>query len=134
MVGVLAVVDFRDSESWNLARLAVCTIIERTESWSRRKEFGMLANRIDHLSVAILDTIAREYDGSGNSNCSLKASNAIDRLKDELGSVQQEGILSSEHADLLKENLEAVKRHSQTHYRTIPHNFYRSGACNDQDQ
>jgi hypothetical protein len=110
MVGVLAVTDFRDSESWNRARLAVCTILDFTESWSRQNEFRKLAKRIEHLSVAVLDTIARGYDGSGNSNFSAQASNTIDQLEDELGSVQHEGILSSADAALLKDNLEAVKR------------------------
>lgn len=110
MPGVLAVADFRNSKSWNQARLAVCAILEFTESLSQRFEYRTLARNIEHLSVAVLDNLARGYDGTGNSNFLSRAANTIDRLEEELRRVQRQGALNTADSTLLKENLDAVKQ------------------------
>jgi len=109
MVGILAVADFRNSESWNQARLAVCAILELTDLLSRRFEYHKLAKNIEHLSIAVLDNIAKGRDGSGDSNFLTRAANTIDLLEQELLSVQQTGVLTDEDSAFLRENLDAVK-------------------------
>lgn len=109
MVAVLAVADFRNSESWNQARLAVCTILEFSESWSSQFEYRTLAKKIQRLSIAVLDNIAKGCEGTGNEAFLSKAAQTIDRLEQELYTIEQEGMLQNDDSSLLKRNLDAVK-------------------------
>jgi hypothetical protein len=109
MVAVLALTDYRESESWKQARLAVCRILQFTESWSRRLEYRALAKNIEHLSVAVLDNLAKGYDGTGDSNFLSRAANTIEKLEQELRRVQQKGALNGVASALVNENLDAVK-------------------------
>lgn len=110
MVTVLAVADYRDSESWKQARLAVCAILEFAGVWSQRFEYKMLARSIERLSIAVLDNIAQGCGRTEDRNFLTRAANNIERLKHELRQVQQEGALSDDDSALLNENLDAVKQ------------------------
>ena len=109
MVAVLTVADYRDSESWNQARLAVYAILAFTESFSRRNEHRKRATNIEHLSIAVLAIIAKGFEGTGDKNFLTKAANTIERLEQELRRAKQRGALNDVDTTLLKENLEAVK-------------------------
>jgi hypothetical protein len=110
MVAVLTISDYRNSENWNRARLAVCTILEFTESWSKRYEYRTLAKKIEHLSIGVLDNIAKGSDRSGDSNFLIQAANIIDALEKELSKVRHKRMLDDSDSALLKENLDVVKK------------------------
>jgi len=109
MVGIHSMTDFRNSESWNQARFAICAVLEFAEAWSRRIEYRSLAKNIEHLSVAVLDNIAKGYEGTGNKTFLKKAEQSIRRLENELHRVHRKGALKQSDATLLKLNLDSVK-------------------------
>jgi four helix bundle protein len=109
MIGAFAVVDFRNSESWNRARLTVCAILEFTEFWSRRNEYRILAKNIEHLSIAVLDNIAKGYEAPGDRSFLARAANTIDELERELERVRRKRFLHEVDFSLLRENLETVR-------------------------
>jgi len=110
MVGILAMADFRNSEIWNQARFAVCGILYFTESWSQRHEYRSLAKNIEHLSVSVLDNIAKGCEATSDRNFLNRAANTIDELEKELGRVHRTGALDNLDFAQLKKNLESVKR------------------------
>lgn len=101
--------DFRNSESWNHARLAVCAVLQFTESLSGRSAYTLLARKIDQLSISMLDSMARGYEGSGDRNLLMKAANTIDQLEQELAKTRGDGLLNDADSALLKESLDAVR-------------------------
>ena len=109
MAATLAVIDFHDSEAWYHARMAVCAILELTVSLSRRREYKRLAKKIERLSIAVLDCIAKGYDGSGDTGFLTRATETIDLLETELKRIHRKRALPTEDASMLRKSLEAVK-------------------------
>lgn len=109
MVAALAMTDFRNSDSWNQARFAVCTILDLTESWSRIFEYRSLAKNIERLSIAVLDNIAKGYEEPGDGRFLARAAHTIDRLEQELNRVQRKGALRVTDYIQLKGDLDSVK-------------------------
>jgi hypothetical protein len=120
MVTILAVADFRNSDSWNQARFVVCTILAFTESWSRRIEYRSLAKSIEHLSIAVLDNIVKGYEGIGNRTFLARAGQTIDQLEQELSRVQRMGALKTADSIQLKTNLDSVKASLQLSNLNFP--------------
>ncbi len=109
MVGVLTVWDFRESESWNIARSVVCAIFELTDSWSRTLASRRIARNVERLSVALLNDIAKGCEGVGDTSFLARATETVDRLETELGKFRLKGILRYRQFSLLRKNLHDVK-------------------------
>ena len=109
MVGVLTVWDFRESDSWSIARSVACAIFELNDSWSKTIKSRTLGRQVERLSVALLDEIAKGYEGSGDPAFLAQAGETVDRLETELKKFRQRGILSFHQFHLLRKNLQDVK-------------------------
>ncbi len=117
MVGVLSVRDFRESESWNIARFVVCAILDLTDSWSKTIELERLAGNIERLSIMLLDSIAKGYEGDGDPGFLARATETADQLETELENVRQRGMLDHEDFLSLQQDLDDVKvslKHAQS--------------------
>jgi len=67
MIGVLAVADYREFESWRRARFAVCAALDFAKSIPRLHGRKNLVDEINRLSVSILDTLSRGLERGGDS-------------------------------------------------------------------
>lgn len=110
MVGILTVTDFRDSENWKQARLIVCTILEYTESLSKRMEFRSVTKDIERLSITVLDKIAEGYERNTNQSFLSRAQQAIDELEQQLAILSHQGGIEESDSLGLKEKLDGVKK------------------------
>ncbi|MDP2884756.1 MAG: four helix bundle protein [Ignavibacteria bacterium] len=110
MIGAIVVADYRDYESWRRARFAVCSVLDFTQSLSRLAEHRCLAEDIDHLSVSILDNLARGFEGSGDGAFLKKALESIDRLDRALRRASEEHVLTDVASHRLQRELRGVRR------------------------
>ncbi len=119
MDAVLRVSDFRESESWSIARSVVCAILDLTESWSKTVRSTRFGKKVKRLSIALLNEITRGYEGSGNPRLLAKAEETAEQIETELDKFRQEGILDSREFLMIRSDLIGVKRalnQAQTHF------------------
>lgn len=108
MLGVLAVTDFRNTETWMEARFLVCALLEFAELWSHQLKYRRQAKEVGRLSVGLLDEIAQGYDPKGRRLHLSRARQSIDILERTLQQMQQQGALETSEALRLKTSLETV--------------------------
>ncbi|MGA3245608.1 MAG: four helix bundle protein [Bacteroidota bacterium] len=109
MIGEIVVVDYRDYESWKRARFAVCSVLDMTKPLSQLAEHRGLALEIDHLSVSILDNLAKGYEGSGDSTFLKKALESVDRLDSALHRASERQALTNSTSHRLQRQLKGVR-------------------------
>lgn len=109
MIGAIVVADYRDYESWKRARFAVCSVLDITKSLSQLVEHKCPALEIDHLSVSILDNLAKGYEGSGDSTFLKKALESVDRLDDALHRATERQVLTNATSHRLQRELKGVR-------------------------
>ena len=110
MIGAIVVADYREYESWKRARFAVCAVMDFTKSLSRLAEHRRLAEDIDHLSVSILDNLARGFEGSGDGAFLKKALESVDRLDRALRRASEEHVLTDVNSHRLQRELRGARR------------------------
>ena len=82
--------NFRDLDSWKKARSVVCALLEMSASLSRSAEHTGLARSLNTISVAILDNMAKGYEGERRSF--LVARSLVDQLEELLSRSQASGL------------------------------------------
>jgi len=110
MIGAIVVADYRDYESWRRARFAVCSVLDFTKSLSHAAQHRRLAADIDRLSVSILDTLAKGYEGTGGDAFLAKALESVDRLDRALHRASEEHIMTGATSLHLQRQLKGVRR------------------------
>lgn len=110
LIGAIVVADYRDYESWRRARFAVCSVLDFTKSLSGLAEHRRLAEEIDHLSVSILDNMARGFEGSGDDAFLEKALESVDRLDRALRRASEEHVVADVTSHRLQRELRGVRR------------------------
>jgi hypothetical protein len=115
MMGQTAVTDFRNTDSWNEARILVCVLLEISGHWSHRETCGDLAAAIERHSVSFLDGLAQAYTRNGIT-CDLgKAQRSLDELESLLQKVRRRGALDRDAVGTLNRRIGLVKRSLHLH-------------------
>ena len=110
MIGVLAVADYREFESWRRARFAVCAALDFAKSIPRLHGRKNLVDEINRLSVSILDTLSRGLERGGDSAFIEKALEKVNRLDRTLRELADRHGLSSATSHHLQRELKEVRR------------------------
>jgi len=110
MIGAIAVVDYREFESWKRARFAVCAALDFAESLSRHEKHKRLSEDIDRLSVSILDTLSRGLEGDGDRAFVGKALDSVNRLDRALQKLSETRGIPGNTSQRLQQELRELRR------------------------
>lgn len=110
MIGAIVVADYREYESWKMARFAVCSVSDFAKSLSRLAEHRCLAEDIDYHSISILDNLARGFEGSGDAAFLNRALESIDGLDRALRRASERHVLTNVTWHRLQRELRTVRR------------------------
>ncbi len=102
--------DFRETESWKIARSLVCVLLDVTDASSRSALPEPVAREIRHLSISLLDTIARGYEGKDSRTCLAEAQRSIRLLEQQLVRARDAATLNKTQADPVVHMLNDLRR------------------------
>ncbi len=101
--------DFRDSDSWNEARILVCVLLEMSGHWARRGYCLDLAKSVEHYSVSLLDGLAQGDAQTGNTGELKRAQRSLDELESLLPVIRERGALDMVAVGTLGQRIALVK-------------------------
>ena len=119
MIGAIVVTDYREFESWKKARFAVCAVLDFTKSLSGFAEHRRLARDIDHLSMSILDTLARGFEKGEGVVFLDRALASVDRLERVLQRASERQAVPGMTTQRLQRELRSVRRAIQKKAKMI---------------
>lgn len=105
---VVIVEDFRDLDGWRQARSVVCALLDVSATLSRSAEHGSYAHSLNSLAVAVLDNMAKGYEGDRNSFS--EAQSVIGRLDELLTQGKTRGLLKVSVFIPLRRELDLVRQ------------------------
>ena len=105
---VVIVEDFRDLDGWRQARSVVCALLDVSATLSRSTEHGSFAHSLNSLAVAVLDNMAKGYEGDRKSFS--EAQSVIGRLDELLTQGKTSGLLKVSVFIPLRRELDLVRQ------------------------
>ena len=100
--------DFRDLDGWRQARSVVCALLDVSATLSRSAEHGSYAHSLNSLAVAVLDNMAKGYEGDRKSFS--EAQLVISRLDELLTQGKTSGLLKVSVFIPLRRELDLVRQ------------------------